>query len=471
MSVSSDVSTGSHPLLGGGDGSSSNGTKKNKRMAERSESMAYPKHNTAALLSKLQFYMRHNSRAVVLTLAFVFFLLLISSDYVHDARINLRSGAGGFLSVPTHKHFGGAVQDGYFYPNHAIITPPSSSGKPNQFRFAAVTDMDELSRVEGEKKLKFRSLLLPGTITRTDVKNSDGSTSPHYDISFEPSRTLYTKHNEAGRGGEFSELTIYNNRLLTFDDRTGDVFEILNNEHGSDSFVVPRFVITEGDGETDKGMKWEWSTVHNGELYMGSMGKAYTDSQGNVMNRNNLWIAVLNANGEIRREDWTEKYDVVRGAVGAMDPGYTIMEAVNWSDHLGKWVFLPRRISAEMYDENKDERRGGNQLVMVNPQFTQATAVKVQMKDTDPLKGFSTFAFVPGTNDLHAMAIRSVEEDCVGGDGQVCKQRSYFLVFHVLTGQVLSDEVMYTEELTKFEGLEFVDVYTKPPPRQPSKYP
>ena len=66
-------------------------------------------------------------------------------------------------------------------------------------------------------------------------------------------RTLKTKHNEAGRGAEFSELTIFEDRLLTFDDRTGDVFEILNKNSGTDSFVAPRYIITEGEGDTDKG--------------------------------------------------------------------------------------------------------------------------------------------------------------------------------------------------------------------------
>ena len=89
-------------------------------------------------------------------------------------------------------------------------------------------------------------------------------------------------------------MTLYNNRLLTFDDRTGDVFEILNTEHGTGSYVVPRFVITEGDGETDKGMKWEWATTKGNwrYLYMGSMGKEYTHSDGSIANTNNLWVSI-----------------------------------------------------------------------------------------------------------------------------------------------------------------------------------
>lgn len=324
------------------------------------------------------------------------------------------------------------------------------------FRFAAVTDMDQLSRVTDSKKPLFQSSLLPGTITRDLVTN-------RYSINFEEPRTLLSSHNEAGRGMELSELTIYLDRLLSFDDRTGTVFEILNKDKGKESYVVPRFVITEGDGETDKGMKWEWATVKDNDLYMGSMGKEYTNPDGSVANTNNLWIAVLTAHGEVIRKDWTNQYNTVRDALGASRPGYIINEAVLWSPNMKKWVFLPRRVSSEPYDEVLDERRGSNKVVLVNEDFTGTPQViDIQMKELDPLHGFSTFAFVPNTNDQHALAIRSVEEDCVGGEESKCKQRSYCMVFDVTTGEVLMDEVKFITD-KKYEGVEFVDIYTKEP--------
>jgi soluble calcium-activated nucleotidase 1 len=352
-------------------------------------------------------------------------------------------------------HWGGAVRAGYFSVADSVVSD-------TEILFAAVTDMDELSRVKDSRKPKFRSIFLPGKLLK---KNGNSAGSKTYEIVLDDTRkrTLFTQRNEAGRGGEFSELTIYNNRLLTFDDRTGDVFEILNDGSGTGSHVAPRFVITEGSGESDKGMKWEWATVKDDELIMGSTGKEYTRPDGSVVNRNNLWIAGLNSRGELRRTDWTQRYDVVRKALNARLPGYLVIEAVNWSPILKKWVFLPRRISSEMYNENKDERMGGNKLVLVDEHFTSATVVEIKMSSAvmDPLKGFSTFAFVPGTGDRHALAARSVEEDCVGGDDQTCKQRSYFMVFDVLTGEVLSKEVQ-AQDLTKFEGLEFVNMFTVP---------
>jgi len=314
-----------------------------------------------------------------------------------------------------------------------------------------VTDLDQLSAVPGSKP-KFKSILLPGTIHYDPESNK-------YNINFENTRTLYSSHNEAGRGMELSELVLYQNRLLSFDDRTGTVFEILSQKNGQESVVVPRLVITEGEGDTDKGMKWEWSTVKNGYLYIGSMGKEYTNPDGSVANTNNLWISIINSRGEVIRKDWTDKYNFVRAKLGAAAPGYTINEAIMWSDYLKKWIFIPRRISSEKYDEVLDEKMGSNKLVLVDDSFTSAQVVDIKFANVDPLHGFSTFAFVPGTKDRHVLAIRTVEEDCVGGEEDRCKQRTYFCVFDVVTGNVLMDEVQYNDGV-KYEGVEFVNIYT-----------
>merc|ERR1712038_1344510 len=128
--------------------------------------------------------------------------------------------------------------------------------------------------------------------------------------------------------GELSDLTLYQNRLLAVDDRTGIVFELLAEHENGITNVVPRLLITEGDGDTDKGMKWEWATVKNGDLHIGSMGKEYTRPDGSIKNTNNLWIAVVNTDGEVTRYDWSKQYDFVRSRLGASPPGYVIHEAV-----------------------------------------------------------------------------------------------------------------------------------------------
>lgn len=457
------------------------------KKGQRSTSMAYPAGgggggmNVEACLARAQFATRKNTKAVACCAAFLFVLVIVTSDAIHDMgrgggrnsgnSSNLRGTA--FASVPASSeelmHWGGAMHAGQFDVKDSLIVPSNNSKESSatkqqqQYHFATVTDLDQLSAVPNKKsKPEFQSFFVPGILTHT----SDNFHNDHYDIQFQSPRTLVTKHNEAGRGAEFSELTVYNNRLLTFDDRTGDVFEIVNNDDGTQSEVIPRFVISEGEGDTDKGMKWEWATVKDNLLYMGSMGKEYTRPDGSILNENNLWIGILNARGELRRENWKPAYSLVRQALDAEAPhGYIIMEAILWSEHLRKWVFLPRRISSTPYEEVQDEKMGGTKLVLVDEAFTKAKVVdiKIPSKDMDPLRGFSSFAFVPGTQDKHAITIRSVEEDCTG-PLENCKQRSYFMVLNVLTGDVLSEETKYPEN-QKFEGIEFVNIFQKPTQR------
>ena len=204
------------------------------KMIRRGHSKAYPRDHLG-FLAKIQWYFRQNSGAALATVCFFAFLVLISSDFIHNSAPGLQPHGSGEIN------FAGALSKGYFSTEGARV-------KENVFRFAAVTDLDQLSKFEDGDKIKFRSYLLPGTLTRNP---SDGT----YSIDMEEPREVVTGHNEAGRGAEFSELQIFNNRLLTFDDRTGEVFEIRNHADGESSYLVPRFVVTEGEGDTDKGMK------------------------------------------------------------------------------------------------------------------------------------------------------------------------------------------------------------------------
>jgi len=395
-------------------------------------------------------FLNRNSKAIFASFCFVGIVAFLSSNSVHDESVHDQHYNGGSLRKSSDKghyqYFGGAVRAGYF-------PVEGSKMSDHQFRFAAVTDLDQLSRMPG-KKPEFYSILQPGYITRDDGSNK-------YSIHFDETRKLVSKHNEAGRGMELSELTVYQDRLLSFDDRTGSVFELLNKEGGKETFVTPRFVITEGNGETDKGMKWEWASVKGKDLYLGSMGKEYTREDGSIANTNNLWISIISPRGEIRHVDWEKQYSVVRKALGAAPPGYCIHEAVLWSEHMQKWMFLPRRISADAYDENIDEKKGSNKLVWIDDNFSSAKVVDIKLATVDPLHGFSTVAFVPGTKDRHALALRSVEDNCVGGDESLCKQRTYAIVFDTVTGEVLMDENVLPEKV-KFEGVEFVDISTSP---------
>lgn len=413
-------------------------------MAARSESFAYA-NSSSNPMSRLALMLRSNKNVVTASACFLFFILLVTSDLMMNPSSDSSSN-GLRVRTPNKmgERWGGAAHAGHFKPKDAQTSATS-------YAFAAVTDMDQLSKVAGDK-LKFHSLLMRGHIEYDASQN-------RYTLEVGAQSELISGHNEAGRGMELSELTLYDERLLAFDDRTGSVFEIVS-EPAEDPIVVPRFVITEGEGDTDKGMKWEWATVKDGSLYLGSMGKEYTRQDGSVVNTNNLWISVIDGNGAVKRVDWSEQYHFVRDQLGATASGYAIHEAVLWSEKLKRWIFLPRRVSNEMYNEVTDEKKGSNKVLLVNDKFTESTLVEVKMATVNPLHGFSTAAFVPNSDEKHILALRSVEEDCVGGDEQECKQRSYAVIFDVTTGEVLMDEVQIDGK-NKFEGVEFALVPSK----------
>ena len=346
-------------------------------------------------------------------------------------------------------NFGGAVNPGYFRLEDSIVAGGTS------FKFVAITDLDKLSKVKDAKKPTFRADLVPGVL-HFDYEDNK------YSISWETKRQITTRQNEGGRGGEYSELTLFDHRLLTFDDRTGAVVELLNKPDGLSSFPVTRYVFTEGNGDTTKGMKWEWSTIKDDELYIGGIGKEMQLSNGDVDTEDAMWIAILGKHGEVRREDWSSQYNFVRKFLGCQLPGYVAHEAIRWSHHLQRWIFLPRRVSTHQYVPDLDERLGSNKVIIVNEDFTQSTVIEIDLEHHEAgLRGFSSFAFVPNTQDTHVLALRSVEEDCVHDDA-TCKFKTYVCVFELLSGEVLMEEILMDDPV-KFEGIEFVDIFTKPP--------
>ena len=42
-------------------------------------------------------------------------------------------------------------------------------------------------------------------------------------------------------------------------------------------------------------------------------------------------------------------------------------------------MFLPRRISSEAYDENADERKGSNKLLLVDESFKNTKVIDIKM--------------------------------------------------------------------------------------------
>ena len=308
----------------------------------------------------------------------------------------------------------------------------SSLKQDGVYDLVIVSDLDKKSRIVESRKGEWKSIMKKGSLSR----DSEG----HYSIQWKGESALTGKISEAGRGMELSALTWFRNKLYAFDDRTGIAYEIRGSK------AIPRYIMMEGDGNNDKGQKTERATVKDGKMYVGSFGKEYTNPDGSIKNTNNMWVSVIDSNGHVEHEDWTDRFNKLRDAVGCPYPGYMIHEAISWSPHRKQWVVLPRRVSKKPYDENEDERRGSNTVILASENFSE---IEVRHITTlTPTRGFSEFKFLPGSNDNIIVALKSEENE------EEKTQNSYITVFN-LDGTMLMEETEIPGKM-KFEGLEFM---------------
>eukprot|EP00070_Physeter_catodon_P048385 XP_028355279.1 soluble calcium-activated nucleotidase 1 isoform X2 [Physeter catodon] len=128
---------------------------------------------------------------------------------------------------------------------------------------------------------------------------------------------------------------------------------------------------------------------------------------------------------------------------GTVGKGYLIHESACWSDTLQRWFFLPRRASHERYSEKDDERRGANLLLSAAQDFGDISVRRVG--EAVPTHGFSSFKFIPNTDDQLIVALKSEEDS-----GQIA---TYIMAF-TLDGRFLLPETKIGS--VKYEGIEFI---------------
>eukprot|EP01087_Luapelamoeba_hula_P007442 TRINITY_DN1824_c0_g1_i1.p1 TRINITY_DN1824_c0_g1~~TRINITY_DN1824_c0_g1_i1.p1 ORF type:complete len:423 (+),score=82.09 TRINITY_DN1824_c0_g1_i1:169-1437(+) len=301
------------------------------------------------------------------------------------------------------------------------------SEKSNEFRIAIIADMDTASKsTEGKK---WRSVMKKGILHRDPATRK-------YTVTWKDEYDVFSALNEAGRGMELSDLTYFNGNLLTFDDRTGLVFKVIEKD------LIPWRILMDGNGKNTKGMKCEWATVKDGVLYVGSTGKEWTTGQGVFVNNNPLWVKTIDKFGNVGHEDWLDVYTKLRAATNTKMPGYLLHEAVRWNSLYRRWYFIPRRSSELAYNEEDDESRGTNLILSLDEDFTDIQVMKIG--DVVPTHGFSAFQFVP-FHDREVIALRTEEHQ-----GKIA---SYIMAFD-LDGKVLLEEEVIGD--VKFEGIEFI---------------
>ncbi|KAI1301697.1 Soluble calcium-activated nucleotidase 1 [Halotydeus destructor] len=314
------------------------------------------------------------------------------------------------------------------YPLSAAET---LSGQIVRFRIAIISDLDTNSKSEGENS--WVSYLLKGYLT---YNFEDDSVEIEWD-----QKKMVLKSNLAagGRSMELSELTVFNGKLYSCDDRTGVIYEIHEND------AIPWVILTDGDGTSAKGFKCEWFAVRDELLYVGGLGKEWTSTSGELINNNPQWVKSVTKEGEVHHHNWLSSYLAMRAAAGIQYPGYVIHESSAWSAVHRKWFFLPRRASSTAYNDIEDEHKGTNLLISANDEFTD-----IHVKTVGPVipsHGFSSFKFIPRTNDKVIVALKSVEED---------GKAATFITVFTIQGKILLPEQRIGDSSIKFEGIEFI---------------
>nr|XP_020476636.1 soluble calcium-activated nucleotidase 1 [Monopterus albus] len=309
------------------------------------------------------------------------------------------------------------------------LSLPEHTPQGTRYRIGVIADLDTNSR--SEKELTWFSYMQRGYLL---VSQSGDKVAVEWDAD----KVVLEGHlAEKGRGMELSELVVFNGKLYSVDDRTGVVYHI---DGGN---AVPWVILPDGDGSVAKGFKAEWLAVKDEHLYVGGLGKEWTTTEGEFVNNNPEWVKVVGFRGDVQHENWVPRYKALKTAVGIEPPGYLIHESAAWSDTLQRWFFLPRRASKERYEETADERRGTNIALSCSPDFKN-----IILSQVGPListHGFSSFKFVPNTDDQIILALKS-EEDA----GKIA---TYITAF-TLDGRILLPETKIGD--VKYEGLEFI---------------
>ena len=300
-----------------------------------------------------------------------------------------------------------------------------------EYTVAIITDEDHASRIE----LEDGQIAWTSTLRRDRlIRHVDRKGRVHYEIEPLPAeqggeQQLVSLIAEGGRGAEFSELAMFGRHLLTFDDRTGLVCEV---RHGNR--LVPRNILQAGCGdERFKGFKAEWATLQGNGLIVGSHGKT----------REEEWVKILDRAYNVTSQDWRERYQAIREALGVGEAGYVIHEAAEWHPLRRQWLFFPRKLCDGPFDEDRDQREcGGNRLVTASGDFSRIEVLNVG--ERHPERGMSSFKILPGHED-ECIGLKSVE---IGDE-----RRSYLFCFN-LEGEVLQEDIPIGNY--KCEGLEIL---------------
>jgi len=304
-----------------------------------------------------------------------------------------------------------------------------------RYEFGMVTDLDKTSKVEDEPNT-WKAYLKRGVIEKLANGN--------FTVSWGKKTVLKTHTATKGRSMELSELIRFNRNFFAMCDMTGIIWKVMPDS----GKVFQRYAIADGDGDEPKPFKIEWATVKDNLLWVGSVGKELSGSI-----RPAEWVKTIHPSGEIHNIDWGAVYQTLRTATNTSFPGYLWHEAVHFDHRNRQWVILPRKESYTEYDEEENQYRGSNLLILASEDFSDITVRRVGDGHHDPKYGFTTLKKLPGTNSTYA-ALKVAE--FVNETHDI--QHTTFTVFDANTGQIMLEPEPFAHvENVKYEGMEFLN--------------
>lgn len=128
----------------------------------------------------------------------------------------------------------------YYYNNTYPITNPVKLSNGISYKIAIISDLDTRSK-HSQKSNLWYSIMKTGNLLWMPVSNKIIVTWNDEEVILSSSLSM------KGRGMELSELVTFDGRLLTFDDRTGIVYSIEQNQ------IYPWIILMDGNGKNTKG--------------------------------------------------------------------------------------------------------------------------------------------------------------------------------------------------------------------------
>ncbi|XP_059612593.1 apyrase-like [Phlebotomus argentipes] len=300
-----------------------------------------------------------------------------------------------------------------------------------EYPFEIIADLDKKALTSGQKNTYVSNIQLGSVYVLNNTITDITLSSESHDV--------VTKYSFNGRGAELSELLIFHEKLYTFDDKSGIIFDVEKDK------LIPWVILSDGAGNETNGFKCEWATVKDDHVIVGSHGVESMTPEGKVKSRNAFYVKKITEDGGVIHENWFEVYDKLRRAVGMPFPGFVVHEAALWSAINEKWIFLPRKCSKEPMNSDTFDYIGCNLIILANEDFSKIESHELSDPPLVNHRGFSSFQFLPNTDEKIIIALTTIE---------TVQEVATYIIALDIEGKVLFPETKILSE--KFEGLSFL---------------